>query len=337
MSNIVKYDNDFNLTQHFNKLNQTEQDIFFAITSEFTKKNEKSIELKINELRKITGMQKNYKPHEMVVFINNISEKLAGMVFTVSKGNEKIIGSLFSVFIINNNTGSLKVKLNTDFINYFADIPFSFTQFELQHFLLLHSKYSKILFRILLDLKHYAHGNNNRHWKVDFNEFRNLMTFPKSYKTSIVMKTLTKIIKEINETHYIKNLKVKREMGDGVGRPIKDLIFTYQINKDNGSEYIEIDGKSDMLCCPYCGAEVIKKTGKNGEFYGHKYYKQSNCKHSWATLEDFRIEMKLVQEEKEKFERRKKQNKNDFDLLVKEQQKLFKNMGVLKDIEVPNE
>ena len=114
MSNIVKYDNDFNLTQHFNKLNQTEQDIFFAITSEFTKKNEKSIELKINELRKITGMQKNYKPHEMVVFINNISEKLAGMVFTVSKGNEKIIGSLFSVFIINNNTGSLKVKLNTD-------------------------------------------------------------------------------------------------------------------------------------------------------------------------------------------------------------------------------
>lgn len=37
MSNIVKYDNDFNLTQHFNRLNQTEQDIFFAITSEFTK------------------------------------------------------------------------------------------------------------------------------------------------------------------------------------------------------------------------------------------------------------------------------------------------------------
>lgn len=70
----------------------------------------------------------------MVVFINNISEKLAGMVFTVSKGNEKIIGSLFSVFIINNDIGSLKVKLNTDFLNYFADIPFSFTQFELQHF-----------------------------------------------------------------------------------------------------------------------------------------------------------------------------------------------------------
>ena len=44
MSNIVKYDNDFNLTQHFNKLNQTEQDIFFAITSEFTKKNEKKLE-----------------------------------------------------------------------------------------------------------------------------------------------------------------------------------------------------------------------------------------------------------------------------------------------------
>lgn len=52
MSNIVKYDNDFNLTQHFNRLNQTEQDIFFAITSEFTKRNENSIEIKINELRK---------------------------------------------------------------------------------------------------------------------------------------------------------------------------------------------------------------------------------------------------------------------------------------------
>lgn len=337
MSNIVKYDNDFNLTQHFNRLNQTEQDIFFAITSEFTKRNENSIEIKINELRKKTGMQKNYKPHEMVVFINNISEKLAGMVFTVSKGNEKIIGSLFSVFIINQDTGNLKVKLNTDFLNYFSDIPFSFTQFELQHFLLLRSKYSKILFRILLDLKHYAHGDKNRYWKIDFNEFKKLMTFPISYKSSVVIKTLEKSIDEINETQYIKNLKVKREIGEGAGRPIKNLIFTYKLNKDTStSEYIEIDS-SDILHCPYCGAEVIKKTGKNGEFYGHKYYKQSDCKHSWATLEDFRIEMKLVQEEKEKFERRKKQNKNDFDLLVKEQQKLFKNMGVLKDIEVPNE
>lgn len=339
MSNIVKYDNDFNLTQHFNKLNQTEQDIFFAITSEFTKKNEKSIELKINELRKITGMQKNYKPHEMVVFINNISEKLAGMVFTVSKGNEKIIGSLFSVFIINNNTGSLKVKLNTDFINYFADIPFSFTQFELQHFLLLHSKYSKILFRILLDLKHYAHGNNNRHWKVDFNEFRNLMTFPKSYKTSIVMKTLTKIIKEINETHYIKNLKVKREMGDGVGRPIKDLIFTYQINKDNSlSEYIEIDGKSDMLCCPYCRAEVIRKTGINGEFYGHKYYKQTDCKHSWSSLDDLKTETMLVEDSRKSLEEKKAKykdaNEKNFDFLYKQQQELFSRLGRKEDEDV---
>ena len=134
MTNIVKYDNDLNLTQHFNKLNQMEQDIFFAVTSEFTKKNEKTIEIKINDLRKKAGMQKNYKPNEIVKFINTISVKLAGMVFTVSKGNEKIIGALFSVFIINKETGILKIKLNTDFLNYFSDVPFSFTQFELQHF-----------------------------------------------------------------------------------------------------------------------------------------------------------------------------------------------------------
>ena len=30
MNDIVKYDNDLNLTQHFNKLNQMEQDIFFC-------------------------------------------------------------------------------------------------------------------------------------------------------------------------------------------------------------------------------------------------------------------------------------------------------------------
>ena len=29
---IVKYDNEFNLTKNFNKLSQVEQDIFFTIT-----------------------------------------------------------------------------------------------------------------------------------------------------------------------------------------------------------------------------------------------------------------------------------------------------------------
>ena len=344
MANIVKYDNDLNLTQHFNKLNQMEQDIFFAVTSEFTKKNEKTIEIKINDLRKKAGMQKNYKPNEIVKFINTISVKLASMVFTVSKGDEKIIGALFSVFIINKETGILKIKLNTDFLNYFSDVPFSFTQFELQHFLLLNSKYAKILFRYLLDLKHFAHknsANDSRYWKIDFEEFKKLMTFPKSYRTSVIIKTVNKAVQEINDTEYISNLTIEKEIGPGTGQPIKNLIFTYNLNKD--FSLLEKSGKNDkdLLECPYCGSAVIKKSGKNGEFYGHKYYKQTECKHSWSTLEDLNNETELVKKAAEELEKKKEKFKKNeekaYAMLVKEREELFNQLGVLEDEDTYNE
>lgn len=344
MTNIVKYDNDLNLTQHFNKLNQMEQDIFFAVTSEFTKKNEKTIEMKINDLREKAGMQKNYKPNEIVKFINTISVKLAGMVFTVSKGDEKIIGALFSVFIINKETGILKIKLNTDFLNYFSDVPFSFTQFELQHFLLLNSKYAKILFRYLLDLKHFAHknsANDSRYWKIDFEEFKKIMTFPKSYRTSVIIKTVNKAVQEINDTGYISNLTIEKEIGPGTGQPIKNLIFTYSLNKD--FSLLEKSGKNDkdLLECPYCGSAVVKKSGKNGEFYGHKYYKLTECKHSWSTLEDLNDETELVKKAEKELEKKKEKFKKDeeevYAMLVKQRKEMFSQLGVLEDEDTYNE
>lgn len=327
MSNIVKYDNEFNMTREFNRLSQTEQDIFFSITSEFTKTKNRSVIMTPKLVRSKAKLDKAYRPSEIIRFIDGVSKKLSQITFSVRKDNKRILGSLFSLFIIDENTGETEVKLNSDFLNYFSNIPISFTQFELEQFVSLKSKYSKILFRYLLDLKNFTHNStpdDYKYWRVDFNDFKELMSFPKSYKSSVILDVLEKSIAEISSTKYFKDLKVSREYGKGRGRPIKYILFTYQLKKQSLKEKYKI---GNILKCPYCQGEVVQKSGKRGTFYGHKFHDQTECKHSWTTLDDLNKEIDLIKKKAEEKEKKAAENKkvikDHINELEKQQQKIF--------------
>ena len=334
MSNIVKYDNEFNMTREFNKLSQIEQDIFFSITSEFTKTKSRSVIMTPKVIRSKAKLDKTYRPSEIIKFIDCVSKKLSQITFSVRKDNKRILGSLFSLFIIDEITGETEVKLNSDFLNYFADIPISFTQFELEQFVLLKSKYSKILFRYLMDLKNFTHNSNSegyKYWKIDFDDFKKLMSFPKSYKSSVILDVLEKSVEEISNTIYFKDLKVSREYGKGRGRPIKNLLFTYQLQKQAQLDQYKIE---PILECPYCQNEVVKKCGKQGIFYGHKFHDQIDCNHSWTTLDDLMKEIELIKnkaaEKEKKAVKNKKVNKEHIDELKKRQQAFFEHFEQIR-------
>lgn len=81
-----------------------------------------------------------------------------------------------------------------------------------------------------------------------------------------------------------------------------------------------------------------KKTGINGEFYGHKYYKQTDCKHSWSSLDDLKTETMLVEDSRKSLEEKKAKykdaNEKNFDFLYKQQQELFSRLGRKEDEDV---
>ena len=352
---IVKYDNEFNLTKNFNKLSQVEQDIFFTITSEFTKNKKTHLTLTANYIRQKINMKGKYRPSEVTNFLKDLSLKLSEIPFIIESDNDIIVTPIFAKFHVDKNTQETEVILNDQFLSYFYDIPISFTQFELSKFVNLNSKYAKTLFRYLLDLKHYAHERKDgvRIWTIDFEEFKKIMVFPKSYQTTSIMRTLNKSVDEINKSGYITNLTYEKEFWvEKKGKPVKSLIFSYQIaNKDRYvlpkeqpdqspapfPEDVETaqnsSPKPQKLFCPYCHKEVVKKNGTNGAFYGHKYYKQTNCKHSWSSLEDLLTDISMVQKAKEDMDAQKQKNAENMDFLAKQRDQLFHDHGLMEEQE----
>lgn len=355
---IVKYDNEFNLTKNFNKLSQVEQDIFFTITSEFTKNKKTHLTLTANFIRQKINMKGKYRPSEVTTFLKDLSLKLSEIPFIIESDNDIIVTPIFAKFHVDKTTQETEIILNDQFLSYFYDIPISFTQFELSKFVNLNSKYAKTLFRYLLDLKHYAHERKDgvRIWTIDFEEFKKIMVFPKSYQTTSIMRTLNKSVEEINKSGYITNLTYDKEFWvEKKGKPVKSLIFSYQIAKRESlvipkeqpqpqpqeapfpqDTETAKSAKPQKLFCPYCHKEVVKKNGKNGSFYGHKYYKQTTCKHSWTSLEDLMTETNMVQQANKDREAQKQKNAENMEYLEKQRDQLFHNMGLMEESEEYN-
>ena len=332
---IVKYDNEFNLTLNFNKLSQVEQDIFFAITSEITKTKKTQLKLTANYIRQKINLQNIYRPSEVTTFLKTLSVKLSEIPFIVENEGEFIVTPIFAKFRVDKTTQETDIILNDQFLTYFYDIPLSFTQFELIKFVNIKSKYAKTLFRYLLDLKHYAHERKDgvRIWRVDFDEFKKIMSFPKSYQTTSVIRNLNKSIEEINKTGYIISLSYERIYSvEKKGKPIKSLIFSYELAKSTSksayaeqfSENVDSEQKEKYFC-PYCKKEVVRKNGKNGIFYGHKYYVKAECKHTWSSLEDLNHDIELVNTKENEKKEQKKAQESEMQILEQQRDELFAN------------
>lgn len=298
---LVKYDNHFNLT-NLNTLNQIEMDVFFACISEFTKTKKLEVAIPFGELRRITFLDvKEISYDKSLKRFESLGKKVINMQFWVRENGVLRGMPLFMMFTADFNTEQMSIKMNPAFAHYFFDIPekIGFSQFELEPFIFLKSKYSKTLFRHLL--QHFT-GK----WTVDFKEFRELMGFPESYKTGEIKKTLDRAIPELVETGYFDDIEYDWTYSRRQGRPIKDIILTYKANQYKALEragqttiadydysiqtepktQIEVD-TSDPLRpvatektveierkCPYCGeGNIISRTATGEKNKGRRYEK----------------------------------------------------------------
>lgn len=339
---IVKYDNEFNLTKNFNKLSQVEQNIFFTITSEFTKNKKTHITLTADYIRQKINIQKQYRPSEVVEFMKNLSVKLSQIPFIIENKGKIIVTPIFAKFEVDKETQGTEVILNKEFLSYFYDIPLSFTQFELAKFVSIKSKYGKALFRYLLDLQHFAHERNDgkRYWTIEYDEFKKIMVFPKSYQTTSIIRNLNKSVEEINKTGLIYNCTYTKEFDtEKKGRPIKSITFVYQITRNSPTLTIKQPQPEETIppttitkhFCPYCHKEVCEKKGPHGQFWGHKYYKQAACKHTWSSLEELETEIALVEKANQEKEQQRAQNSKNMDILAKQRDQLFHSYGLMEE------
>lgn len=287
--NMIKYRNEFNLTD-LNSLDKVEQDILFTVCSRFTAEKGLEVIMTFDELRKRSYLsEKRYSYEENIKKLSSLADKITSVKFRVT--NEENVTSmvLFPRFTADLKTEKIHVKLNSDFSTYLYDIPekIGFSLYELKQFVYLKSKYSKTLFRFLMQ-------NFSGKWTIGIDDLRNIMGFPKSYAPGKIIKYVQEILPELESTGYFSDVEMDYTTYHKQGRPIKDVIFTYKINKEKALEaqgqttldYEPVKEKKTIMenniiqhddglptmgkpiekvietdkKCPYCGSKVISRT-----------------------------------------------------------------------------
>lgn len=292
---IVKYRNEFNLT-NLNKLDKIEQDILFTMCSRITKNKTLEAEMTFAELQEKAFLsERKYSWDKSIQKLSSLGDKIVKIIFTVSNENGFIKMPMFSLFSADGDKENISVRLNSEFATYLFDIPekIGFSKFELEQFVYLKSKYAKTLFRFLLQ-------NYKGKWIVGFNDFREIMGFSKSYGVNTIIARVRKILPEIEKTGYFSDIELDYTTFNKQGRPIKDIIFSYKINKEKALEAqgqqkldyelateevvkvnhvltpgengqvnskIEKHTETKILNCPRCGGSLITKTKKDGGKY----------------------------------------------------------------------
>lgn len=225
-SNIIKYDNNFNLS-NLNTLEKIEQDLFMTICSQFTQKRTQSIKLSLSDLKsKAKLMDRKYTDSKFIEFVKSVNEKILKIIFSAKNEKELIQMPLFKRFVTNFNENYLEVSLNDCFEHYLYDIPdqIGFSRFELEMFLNLKTKYAKTLFRFLLQ-------NFTGYWSIDFQAYKDLMGFSKSYRVTTIIERTNKAIDEIKKIGIFTSITLDAEYSRSKGRPLKVITFRYTFNK----------------------------------------------------------------------------------------------------------
>ncbi len=319
---IVKYNNDFNIA-NLTDLDKVEIDIFMTICSKFTEHKTDRLEFTYDEIRNSAKLvEKKYSKERFKQFMLSTQSKILKINFSVNDGKGYRQRPLFREFYTPHAEETVFIQLDDLFLNYLYNIPekIAFTQFELDAFLHLKSKYAKTLLRFLLQ-------NFTGTWVIDFEEFKKKMGFPKSQYGSQCLRTLDKALEELEQSPLLSDICYEIEKARTKGNPIKKIFFKYKISSYTRKElqgqqkfdFVKVTSETQVYdvvdvpasnqrqlyddpviismqkvkkaeICPLCGADIIEKVDANGRSYrlcnNNRFWKLGTQSCDWREYVD---------------------------------------------------
>lgn len=265
---VVAYKNDFNYLA-LKSFSQTDQDVFFTIIQEarvgFAKEKDKrsgdlllppelrskflpifTIKLPFAQLKK-TILFMGRSNREFVETLEGFIAKLRSIDFKQVMSNGRIINyaSLFYGATLLLDKEELQLKMDYAACKLLYDCKDKFTCFQLQEFVNLGSKYSKSLFRLLMDYK------DTGFFIMRWDDFTRYMDFPDKFRTCDVDSVLDRCIKELSVPGRCYDGSIRQPIqfrilegqkrayvkekcaGRGRGGKIKTISFYYKPFKDS--------------------------------------------------------------------------------------------------------
>ncbi|EAL7355187.1 replication initiation protein [Campylobacter coli] len=245
MSEIVKYNNDFNLLP-MPELKAIQMDMFMAIISLTKDKKENTPFLKkffnpdkrkiiipqkkFIELCRLNDSKMDYK--EIFFAIDDCLKKLCNFLISYQK-DERTIYNFVCFEEANIIADEVHITLQSRFYDMIINKKFGFTAFELAEFAELSGKYTKTLYRLLKQFR--TTGKAYFEWE----EFCRIMKIPENYRQiDIDQRILKPAIKELSKERNLfdqirvpfKNLAYEKEKtaGRGRGGKVSGITFTFK-------------------------------------------------------------------------------------------------------------
>ena len=260
MTEIVKYSNDLHKLKIGN-FGEMEQNLLFGILANCRDKYDEFV-MTLAELNEFSPSRK-YTANEMLQKALSLRESIFKLDFSVIKSkdenyHEQDIYNLFSRFTIcyngkkndfkNAELTEIRLKVNEDFRELIANLTKEFTQYELEEFIFLNSRYTKTIYRYLKQFR------TTGIWRVSWDDFKEILGIPNSYEMRDINKRILEpSIKQLQEPLNLfersrtpfNNLKYTKIKGKGRGRggAIKEIEFTFDKQTAQGQHIAYIQGQ----------------------------------------------------------------------------------------------
>lgn len=220
MKRIVEYNNKLNLITFRNFL-ATDCNYFMFLCSKLRRKKEETITVTFIEIRDAVNLR-NISNKELEDELLSLNDKLLATTGRIKDGTKTRQFALFNEFETDSEEQTLKVSVNPKYsyiLNEFAD---GFTLFDFQEFMLLSSRYSKTLYRLLKQWR------SKGEYVVTIENLKKYTDCPEDMENRYFMRDVVrKSIKELCEKECFRNLEVKSSRGRKKGGPLTELTFTF--------------------------------------------------------------------------------------------------------------
>ncbi|MGL6167255.1 MAG: replication initiation protein, partial [Fusobacteriaceae bacterium] len=213
----LKHHKDFHKAQ-FQKLTTTQRNLTFALCYKLMNQESNLLEFDVKEIIKMTGYKPTKKGDNIYVHLKKTYDILKHISIKIDKKNGFKEFVLFTVFETFEDTGKVKISVNSEYRYLLSQVTKPFTLQNLVEYTDLKSNYSQLLYSLLKewDLK--------KEKMFTMEEFRSELGIPESYDfKEVTRRVLAQILKELPK--YFKNLTLEKIK---TGRKITSLKFTWR-------------------------------------------------------------------------------------------------------------
>ncbi|GAW98317.1 replication initiation protein [Secundilactobacillus mixtipabuli] len=195
-------------TINYSKFTKTEMNVFLALCVQLAEKKEEKITIPLADLKKLSGIETTSKPPILRAIARTYHRVTEPRIYYTSADGGESLGLLFYNYLIDPQTGSLEVSVDSGLVGILNGMESSYTEHTLWEFVQIDSVFAK---KMLLYIMQWRVTEEKK--ELNPKELQSILGFPQSYDDKRIgerviepiKKDLSPLIEDFKVSNMIKN------------------------------------------------------------------------------------------------------------------------------------